>query len=207
MSKRSDFPPELPAVHTKYCFVCGASTIVKVVKAIDSGVQYVFFCSTCQTESERVRIWDPHMIQSFNADEELIHEGAGVIVQNERSEILLFMRSKYPFLWTIPGGHMSLGEDPKAAALRELAEEAGLTLSEATLVYTGTIDGDECMGGADVHVWHLFHAITSNTAVVLDEEGNSFAWFGLEALPKNLTFPVQYLLGLPVVQEALRSQD
>jgi predicted NUDIX family NTP pyrophosphohydrolase len=44
-----------------------------------------------------------------------------------------FWRNKDPGAWTIPKGEIDEGEDPLAAARRELAEETGLTA------------GDDCM--------------------------------------------------------------
>ncbi len=203
MTKRSDFPDILPTVHTKYCFVCGVPSVEKNTVESTDGPHTRFTCTTCHETSDRVRIWDPGMIQYFDEAENLVHEGAGTIVQNERGEVLLFMRTKYPFLWTIPGGHMSPGEDPKVAALRELAEETGITVTDAVPLFTGTVTGDECMGGADIHIWHLYLVTTNAATITLDGEGSSYGWFPASAIPKECTFPVLYLFNQPSVQKAL----
>ena len=203
MSKRSDFPIELPLVHSEYCFKCGAQTVTKINK-IEDGVTRVFFkCSTCDETSDRVRIWDPNMIQYFDDEQNLVHEGAGVIVQNEFGEVLLFLRTKYPFLWTIPGGHMSPNEDHESAALRELYEEVKIKPDTVSLIFEGIIFGDECMGGSDIHKWHLYYAKVKDVNVILDEEGSKFGWFSIKNIPDNLTFPVRYLLEQSSVQKAL----
>jgi ADP-ribose pyrophosphatase YjhB (NUDIX family) len=204
MSKRSDFPLELPQNHTKYCFYCGENAIEKKQELTKEGPHTLFVCAKCHKISDRVRIWDNNMIQYFNENNDLVHDGAGTVVQNEKGEVLLFLRTKYPFLWTIPGGHMSPNEDPKIAALRELEEETGIKEILADLIFEGTILGDECMGGADIHKWYLYLVKTNNEIVRLDGEGNAFAWFSLNSLPKNITFPVKYLLEQKSVKNALK---
>lgn len=57
------------------------------------------------------------------------HGGAGVAAINERGEIYLVRQYRYALdreLIEIPAGKLEAGEDPFAAARRELGEEAGL---------------------------------------------------------------------------------
>ncbi len=55
--------------------------------------------------------------------------GIGVIIQNSKGEILVGKRkgSHSPF-YSIPGGHLELGETFEEAAIKEVMEETGLTL-------------------------------------------------------------------------------
>ena len=80
MSKRTDFPKILPKTHTKYCFNCGEKTIEKINYSTITGIQTKFLCTTCKNVSGQVKIWDPNMIQYFDEEENLIHEGAGMII-------------------------------------------------------------------------------------------------------------------------------
>lgn len=58
------------------------------------------------------------------------HGGAGIAALNEAGEIYLVRQYRYALdreLIEIPAGKLEKGEDPFAAAKRELGEEAGLT--------------------------------------------------------------------------------
>ncbi|WP_368191922.1 NUDIX hydrolase [Aeromonas sp. s8] len=55
--------------------------------------------------------------------------GVGVILTNAQGQVLLGKRkgSHAPY-WSIPGGHLELGESFESAAIREVAEETGLEI-------------------------------------------------------------------------------
>jgi 16S rRNA (adenine1518-N6/adenine1519-N6)-dimethyltransferase len=66
----------------------------------------------------------------------LIHRAVHVLVFNKRGDLLLQQRSMlkdvHPGLWgTSVSGHLDAGEDYVAAAVREMAEEMGITADEA----------------------------------------------------------------------------
>jgi 8-oxo-dGTP diphosphatase len=65
------------------------------------------------------------------------HEGAQVAIWVAGS--LLLTRSSYRTEWNLPGGGIERGEDPEAAARRELAEEIGVTGIE--LIPKGSASG------------------------------------------------------------------
>jgi 8-oxo-dGTP diphosphatase len=79
--------------------------------------------------------------------------GAGIVVWRG-DEVLLIKRGKPPFAgeWSIPGGKIEYGETAAEAALRELAEETGVTAR-----ITGLIDVIDSIGstqsGTDSD-WH-----------------------------------------------------
>lgn len=154
----------------------------------------MYHCNTCGKTNERVLIYDPNMMQAFNDKGELVHYSAGTLLLNSKKEALLFLRTKYPFFYTIPAGHISNGEDPKVAALRETEEEVNIKLPNAELVFEGEVAGDECVGGADIHYWYLYLAHTNEQKVSLDEEGSQHGWFTLDRIPKEITYPVRFFL-------------
>ncbi|PRH80292.1 NUDIX hydrolase [Streptomyces solincola] len=63
--------------------------------------------------------------------------GAVAIITNRRGELLLHLRDDLPAIawpahWSLLGGGCDPGEDPAAAIVRELDEEAGLTVRNLT---------------------------------------------------------------------------
>jgi 8-oxo-dGTP pyrophosphatase MutT (NUDIX family) len=70
-----------------------------------------------------------------------------------------------PGQWGFPGGHVESGEEPLAAAHRELLEETGLTVDRLDLWWRGLKPGS-----SRVEVW-AYHGVTAATQedVVLGE--------------------------------------
>jgi len=59
----------------------------------------------------------------------------GALVVNDKGELLLVRSVKWGEKYTVPGGHIELGERAEDAILREVKEETGLdTLSEGLLI-------------------------------------------------------------------------
>lgn len=61
------------------------------------------------------------------------HGGACVLAVTDAEEIYMVRQFRYPFgreLWELPAGKLEAGEDPFAAAQRELAEECGVVADE-----------------------------------------------------------------------------
>lgn len=185
-TSRDNFPKNLPSTRTGYCFNCHEILPFKIFTA-DGAIPKEYTCKKCSVTSRRMLVWDPQLRQYFNENNFLVHESAGVILINQNSEILLFYRSKFPSAHTIPAGHVDEGEDAKSAALREISEETGISVTDATLIKEDTIVGDSCSRGADIHRWSLYASRVSKVKVELTDEGESYAWFSLDSLPENLT--------------------
>lgn len=204
VTNRSDFPAQLPAVATKYCFLCHATGVMPRTH----GNREWWYCAVCGKESERFLTWDPNMRQSFDDQGRLVHYGAGMFVMNDADETLLFMRKKFPFLWTIPGGHLEVGEDPSQCGMREVLEEVGLTVRDPELVYNDIVEHDSCQGGADVHHWHLYKAASydGNVRIQADEGEPRFRWMKLDDIPLDeVTGPVRFFLTNPQIVGRLRA--
>jgi 8-oxo-(d)GTP phosphatase len=76
---------------------------------------------------------------------------AGAVVSRKGPEVLLVHRPKYDD-WSLPKGKLDPGEHPVAAAVREVAEETGLTVRLCAPLPTQTYPvGDERL--KTVHYW------------------------------------------------------
>ena len=61
--------------------------------------------------------------------------GIGIIIENEQQQILIGKRkgSHAPY-YSIPGGHLEVGESFEQGAIREIAEETGLNISDPQVI-------------------------------------------------------------------------
>ena len=59
--------------------------------------------------------------------------GAGVLLFNEKNELLL-LKPSYKDHWSIPGGGVDENESPRQACLREINEEIGLSLKNIQFI-------------------------------------------------------------------------
>lgn len=71
----------------------------------------------------------------------LFQNGSAIIVENEKSEILLEERVDRN-LWCLPGGLQELGETFEEVAVRELKEETGLDTKIEDLILINVISGE-----------------------------------------------------------------
>ena|SRR5215204_6032070 len=106
----------------------------------------------------------------------------GVIITNRDEKVLLLDHHLRPGSgWGIPGGFIEHGEQPEAAARRELREETGIELENLKMLRVRTINR---------HIEFLFRAESDETAEVKSREIKSLGWFAVDAMPADLS-PLQ----------------
>ncbi|MDF0529422.1 NUDIX domain-containing protein [Tsukamurella sp. 8F] len=91
-------------------------------------------------------------------------------------------------LWSLPKGHIEVGETAEQTAIREIEEETGLTGS--VLAPIGKIDYWFAAEGRRVHktVHHFLLSWTSGELSADDYEVSEVAWVPLAELPTRLTY-------------------
>ncbi|AKL68121.1 NUDIX domain-containing protein [Streptomyces sp. Mg1] len=81
------------------------------------------------------------MHQDTTAERPATARGAVAIIANRRGELLLHLRDNLPGViawpdhWSVLGGGCDPGEDPVTTIVRELDEEAGLTVDDLTELF------------------------------------------------------------------------
>ncbi len=92
-------------------------------------------------------------------------------------------------LWSLPKGHIEEGETPELAAIREVAEETGITSSITKSL--GVIDFWFMAGGKRIHktVHHFMFTEVGGTLLAQESEVDEVSWFPLAEIVDRLAYP------------------
>ena len=118
--------------------------------------------------------------------------GVAVVVRDEAGRVLLGRRAHgdYAGLWCIPCGYLEWDEDVRAGALRELAEETGLTAETgAVIAVHSNFHRPERQ---TVGIW-FEGRVTGGTLHAADGELTELGYFD-PAAPPSLAFPTDGLV-------------
>ena len=119
----------------------------------------------------------------------LMVTSCGVIIENEKGEILLQKRRDNG-CWALLGGSMEIGEKFIEVAKREVYEEAGIEIGELTLfgIYSGEDgiitypNGDICYGTGIIFKTTVYSGEIQNNT----EEALEHKFFDKANLPENI---------------------
>ena len=92
-------------------------------------------------------------------------------------------------LWSLPKGHIEEGETPEQAAIREVAEETGITSSITKSL--GVIDFWFMAGDKRIHktVHHFMFTEVGGTLLAQESEVDEVSWFPLSEIVDRLAYP------------------
>ncbi|MFI0929708.1 NUDIX domain-containing protein [Streptomyces sp. NPDC021012] len=116
---------------------------------------------------------------------ETIRYTADVVVTTTDGRVLLIERGWDPHQgqWALPGGHVDSGETSRAAAARELAEEAGVYAAPEELTQIGVFDAPsrDPRGRYVTVAYHL--EVVSRTPIEAGDDATRAQWWPLSDLP------------------------
>lgn len=126
---------------------------------------------------------------SLSASKKYPRVGIGVMIQNEKGEVLLGLRhgSHGEGEWSMPGGHLEWGEKITETARREAMEETGLDISEFELISIGDelryleSDGKHYLNVGLKGVYNGGEA-----KITEPDRWKEWRWFNLDNLPDKL---------------------
>lgn len=107
--------------------------------------------------------------------------GVSIIITNLAGDVLLLKHSYGPQVWSLPGGGLGRGEDPVAAARREVREELGVDLLRIDRV--GTLE--EVLSGSP-HTAHIFTGVCDRQPQPDRREVTEARFFPSHSLPEPL---------------------
>lgn len=108
--------------------------------------------------------------------------GCSVIATDLDGRLMLVRHTYGPDNWALPGGGIDRGEEPAAAARRELREETGCEAQAITLVETI----EEEISGAP-HTAYVFHARVDDNPRPDRREVREARFFPTHSLPEPLS--------------------
>ena len=119
----------------------------------------------------------------------------GLVIDSTKTKGLLIGRRDHKdttgarILWSLPKGHIEVGETPEQAAIREVAEETGITSEiERSL---GVIDFWFMAGGKRIHktVHHFQFKEVGGLLAAQESEVDEVGWFPLSEIIGLLAYP------------------
>ena len=110
---------------------------------------------------------------------------ADCIVMTRDNQVLLIQRRNEPCRgqWAFPGGFMNIDETAEAAAVRELQEETGITLSETDIFQVGAYTAVDRDPRERVITIAYLAEIDAPVPVKGSDDAARAQWFPLDALP------------------------
>jgi len=112
----------------------------------------------------------------------------GALIFNKEDKVFLMISPKWKDKYTIPGGHIELGETTEQALKREIKEETSLNIYDIKFILLQEFIFGEEFYKKKHFIFLDYICKTDDKEVELNEEGSSYVWIDIDEslkLPLN----------------------
>jgi len=113
-------------------------------------------------------------------DQQYPEPTVGALIFNDQDQLLIVKTHKWHGNYTIPGGHVELGEHLVEALEREIKEETGLHLTGAEFLCFQEFVFDECFWEKRHFIFFDFICRVEPGEVRLNDEAEGYVWVDLD---------------------------
>jgi nucleoside triphosphatase len=101
----------------------------------------------------------------------------GALIFNKEGEVFLMKSPKWRGKYTVPGGHIELGETAEEALKREIKEETGLDIYDVSFLHIQeSVFGDEFYKKKHFVLLDYICKTKGSDAVLDNREGTEYVW-------------------------------
>lgn len=115
----------------------------------------------------------------------------GALIFNDKDQLLIVKTHKWKGNYTIPGGHVEMGEYLEDALKREIWEETGLILVKANFLGFQEFVFDDSFWQKKHFIFFDFVCRVEDGLVRLNEEAEDYAWVEIDKIDE---YPVDEYL-------------
>lgn len=128
----------------------------------------------------------------------------GALIFNKDDKVFLMKSYKWRGKYTMPGGHVELGETLEAALKREIKEETGLSIFDIDFVIMHEFIHDNAFWKKKHFIFLDYACRTIEDNIVLNDEGQEYIWASLEEV-ENLDIDPYTKKAIDAVAEKRRA--
>ncbi|WP_455393218.1 NUDIX domain-containing protein [[Eubacterium] cellulosolvens] len=104
----------------------------------------------------------------------------GALIFNNEGRLFLMKSHKWKGAYTVPGGHIELGERIEDTLIREVKEETGLDIYDIEFIMFQEFIYDKSFWEPKHFIFFDFACKTDSESVVLNDEAQEYTWVTLD---------------------------
>lgn len=104
----------------------------------------------------------------------------GGLIFNSENKLFLMKSHKWNNLYSVPGGHIELGERIKETLIREVREETGLDIYNIEFIFFQEFIYDDAFWKKRHFIFFDYVCKTDSKKVTLNDEAQEYTWVSLD---------------------------